>query len=192
MRAQQFELFGNTQGKPFHPCPAINPDGISVKGCTLIYAPGGQAGEYGTLACNPYKGCGHSCSYPCYVPEYTHQPRAEFNAGAILRSNFIADLRKEAAKYQAAGITEQVVLSFSTDPYHPGDTKPTRTTLEILIEHGLGLCILTKGGTRALRDLGLFRPTRDAFASTLTSLDDRFSRKWERNAPLPGDRIAAL
>jgi len=51
---------------------------------------------------------------------------------------------------------------------------------------------LTKGGTRALRDLDLFRPKRDAFACTLTSLDDRFSKKWERNAALPGDRIKAL
>jgi hypothetical protein len=38
----------------------------------------------------------------------------------------------------------------------------------------------------------LFRPSRDSFASTLTSLDDSFSRKWERAAALPGDRIAAL
>jgi DNA repair photolyase len=143
------------------------------------------------LACNPYKGCGHSCSY-CSVPHTTHQPREEFNAGAVLKPNFIADLRKEAAKYQAAGITEQVLLCFGTDPYHPGDTTPTRTALEILIEHGLGICILSKGGTRVLRDLDLFRPTRDAYAATLTSLDDRLSRKWEHNARLPGDRIAAL
>ena len=53
------------------------------------------------------------------------------------------------------------------------------------------LCTLTKGGTRALRDLDLFRPSHDAFATTLTSLDDNFSLKFERNAPLPGDRIAA-
>lgn len=43
-----------------------------------------------------------------------------------------------------------------------------------------------------MADLKLFRPTRDAFASTLTSLDDRFSQKWERGAALPGDRIFAL
>jgi DNA repair photolyase len=101
-------------------------------------------------------------------------------------------LRTEASKYQAAGITEQVLLSFSTDPYHPGDTTPTRQTIEILTKHGLGFCTLTKGGTRALRDIDLFRRDRDAFAATLTSLDDHFSRKWESNAPLPGDRIAAL
>jgi Radical SAM superfamily len=170
----------------------VNPDGVSIKGCTLIYAPKGLALEYAPLATNPYRGCGHSCSYPCYVPDSTHQARAEFNAGAVLRPNFITDLRREAAKYQAAGITEQVLLSFTTDPYHPGDTKPTREVLEILIEHGLGMSVLTKGGTRALRDLDLFRPDRDAFATTLTSLDDDFSRKWESKAPLPGDRIMAL
>lgn len=29
----------------------FNPDGISVKGCSIIYAPAGQAGEYSALAC---------------------------------------------------------------------------------------------------------------------------------------------
>ena len=64
--------------------------------------------------------------------------------------------------------------------------------LEILTEHGLAFCTLTKGGTRSLRDLDLFRPTRDAFACTLTSLDDAFARKWKSRAALPGDRVAAL
>lgn len=156
-----------------------------------IYAPKGQAGEYAPLACNPYRGCGHGCAY-CYVPLFLHMDRKEFDAGAMLRPGFLEKLRKDAARYQAAGIREQVMLSFTSDPYHLGDTTPTRITLEILINHGLGFCTLTKGGTRALRDLDLFRPTRDAFASTLTSLDDRFSQKWERNAALPSDRIEAL
>jgi hypothetical protein len=41
--------------------PQLNPDGVSVKGCTIIYAPTGQAGEYAALATNPYRGCGHQC-----------------------------------------------------------------------------------------------------------------------------------
>jgi DNA repair photolyase len=163
----------------------------ALRSCRYIYPPRGQAGEYAPLATNPYRGCGHGCAY-CYVPLITKQPRAEFDAGAVLRPNFLAGLRGDARRYQAAAVTDQVMLSFTTDPYHRGDTAPTRTTLEILIEHALGICTLTKGGTRALRDLDLFRPERDAFACTLTSLDDRFSRKWERNAALPGDRIAAL
>jgi DNA repair photolyase len=168
-----------------------NPDGVSIKGCTYIYAPSGQAGEYAALAANPYRGCGHGCAY-CYVPLVLKMSRKEFDAGATLRQGFMAGVRKDAKKYQLAGIAEQVMLSFTSDPYHLGDTAPTRETLQLLIEHGLSICTLTKGGTRALRDLDLFRADRDAFACTLTSLDDRFSAKWERNAALPGDRIAAL
>ena len=162
-----------------------------LKGCTIIYEPKRQALEYATLACNPYKGCGHSCAY-CYVVFITKQPRTEFNAGAVPRKDFVARLLKDARKYQAAGITEQVLLSFTTDPYPPAYHLLTRTVLEILIEHGLGFCTLTKGGHRALRDLDLFRPDRDAFAATLTSLDPAFSRKWERRAAEPAERIDTL
>lgn len=161
------------------------------KSCSYIYPPRGQAGEYAPLACNPYRGCGHGCAY-CYVPRVTKQDRSEFNSGAFPRPNFLANLARDARKYKEAGITEQVMLSFTTDPYHPGDTALTRDTIKCLQDHGLGVCTLTKGGTRALRDLDLFRPGRDSFACTMTSLDDRFSSKWEPGAALPKDRMAAL
>jgi DNA repair photolyase len=171
--------------------PVINPDGVSIKGCSIIYAPKGQAGEYSPLAANPYRGCGNGCVY-CYVPSVLRMDRKEFDAGAVPRADFIEHLTKDARKYQAAGITDQVMLSFTTDPYPPGAPLLTRAVLETLQAHGLGICTLTKGGARALRDLDLFRPMRDAFASTLTSLDDQFSKKWERNAALPQDRIDTL
>jgi DNA repair photolyase len=170
--------------------PTLNHDG-AVRGCTIIYAPKGQAGEFAALATNPYRGCGHQCLY-CYVPKVTKQDRREFDAGAVPRRDYLAALRKDAIKYQAAGVREQVMLSFTTDPYNPFDTSLTRPTLETLIEHDLGFCTLTKAGTRALVDRDLFRPDRDAFAPTLTSLDDCFSLKWEKRAALPSDRIAAL
>lgn len=169
----------------------INPDGVSVKGCTYIYAPRGQAGEYAPLATNPYRGCGHACKY-CYVPSVTKQDRSEFNSGAMPRDKYIEKLIADGRKYQAAGITEQVMISFTSDPYHPGDTSITRHAFQVLQAHGLGICALTKGGTRALRDIDLFRPDRDAFAATLTTLDDRFSKKWEPGAALPADRLSAL
>jgi len=157
-----------------------------------IYSPNGQAGEYSALATNPYHGCGHQCLY-CYVPDVIRITRAEFDRGAAQRKGFtLAGLRRDAVKYRAAGITDQIMLTFTSDPYHPGDTELTRQTIEVLIEHGLAFCTLTKGGTRALRDLDLFRPHHDAFATTLTSLDDRFSLKWEPNAPVPSNRILAL
>jgi hypothetical protein len=180
---------GKLGGRPI--TATINPDGVSIKGCSIIYAPAGQAGEYAPLACNPYSGCGHKCAY-CYVPNVLKITRESFDAGAYPRDNFIDKLKKDARKYQQAGITEQVMLSFTTDPYHPTDNTLTRKVLEVLIDNGLAFCTLTKGGSRAMRDLDLFRPDRDAFASTLTSLDPQFSQKWERGAALPDDRIATL
>jgi DNA repair photolyase len=168
-----------------------NGETAGIKGCSFIYAPRGQAGEYAPLACNPYRGCGHKCAY-CYVPQVIKMKREEFDAGAVPRPDFLRNLEKDAAKYQEAGYGGQVMLSFTTDPYHPGDTTLTRQTIECLQRYGMGVCTLTKGGTRSLRDLDLFRPGHDAFASTLTSLDDAFSLKWERAAALPGDRIEAL
>jgi len=162
-----------------------------LPGCSIIYAPRGQAGEYAPLATNPYRGCGHKCAY-CYVPKVLRMDRREFDAGAVPRRDFLRLLRRDAAKYQAAGITDQVMLSFTTDPYPVEHHALTREVLLALAEHGLGFCTLTKGGARALRDLDLFRPDRDAFASTLTSLDADFSRKWERAAADPADRIATL
>lgn len=66
----------------------LNDDGWSVAGCSIIYAPRGQAGEYAKLATNPYRGCGHKCAY-CYVPAVLHISRAEFDAGATPRTNFL-------------------------------------------------------------------------------------------------------
>lgn len=192
MTAIQFGLF--EQEKHVSPPKTkytINDDGRSVKGCSIIYAPRGQAGEYAPLATNPYSGCGHKCSY-CYVPKVLRIQRADFDAGAAPRANFLHKLTNEAKKYQACGLDGQVMLSFTTDPYHPGDNSLTRDVLLTLQAHGLSICTLTKGGSLALRDLDIFRPERDAFASTLTSLDDAFGLKWERGAALPGDRIAAL
>lgn len=179
---------GLSGGRP--PVVELNDDG-SVKGCSLIYAPRGQAGEYAPLACNPYRGCGHKCTY-CYVPSVLKIPRSEFDAGAYPRADFLRLLARDARKYQLAVVSEQVMLSFTTDPYHPGDNSLTRDAIGVLQIHGLGVCTLTKGGSRALRDIDMFRPDRDSFASTLTTLDEDFSKRWEPEAALPEDRISTL
>lgn len=171
---------------------SYTPDQPIIPGASVIYPPKGQAGEYAPLATNPYRGCGHKCAY-CYVPAAIHMARPDFDAGATDKPAWVERIVQDIARYKRAQETDhQVMLSFSTDPYHPGDTGLTRATLQLLRDGGFGFCTLTKGGTRALRDIDLFRPGRDAFACTLTTLNDDFSRKWERNAPLPADRIDAL
>ena len=171
--------------------PPVSPELEAVAACSFIYVPSGAASEYAQFAANPYRGCGNCCEY-CYAPALKHMRRSEFDAGAVPRENFLGDLKKDARRFRDAGIHEQVTLSLTTDPYHPGDTRLTRRTIEVLIEHGLAVCVLSKGGTRAMRDIDLYRPLHDCFAATLTSLDDVFSRKWERKGALPADRIEAL
>lgn len=172
------------------------PDQPKVPGADVIYRPAGEAGEYAPLATNPYTGCGHKCVY-CYVPNAMHLKRPDFDAGAVPRKGYIERLQRDVQRYGAAGIwnghsAEQIFITFSSDPYHPGDVAPTIRAIETLVEGGMAFCTLSKGGTKALQYLSLYRPERDAYAATLTTLEDSFSLKWERSAALPGDRIAAL
>jgi DNA repair photolyase len=67
----------------------------------------------------------------------------------------------------------------------------TRKAIQILHRHGHKVHILTKGGSRALRDRDLLTPG-DAFGSTLTFLDAATSATWEPGAASPEDRIATL
>lgn len=165
----------------------------AIKRCKRIYEPQGNAGEYAPLATNPYRGCGHACAY-CYVPHVTKQPRPIFDEGpVIINEHYLGEIRADARRLWDAGVREQVMLSFLTDPYAPGaPAGVTRQVLTILRDHDLSFCTLTKGGLRAWEDRDLFRPERDAFAVTLTSVDDAFSLKWERKAATATERIEAL
>jgi DNA repair photolyase len=144
------------------------------EGCP-IYTPGGAALEYAPWACNFYRFCGHKCRY-CFVPAHSHVKRERFDLGAKLRPDWLASLRKDAEKFQALGYSEQILCCFMTDAYQPFNMTMTRPSLQILQEFGQSFCILTKGGSRALADIDLYRPALDCFASTLTSLDDKFSK----------------
>lgn len=165
-----------------------------VKGADVIYRPSNNAGEYAAFATNPYERCGHGCKY-CYVPNAMHITRPEFNLPGQLRERYLERLDLGAANFANAGLTQdqkQVFVTFSSDPWHTGDTTPTPKVFDRLIEHGLAFCTLTKGGTKSLRDIGWFRPKFDAYAASMTSLVDRFSKKWEPFAADPLDRMNAL
>ena len=96
-----------------------------------IYQPLGRAGEYAPYAANPHLGCGHRCKY-CYVPKTIHMKRTKFDEGAVYREGFLEVLAKKAAAMQAQGICPQVLMCFITDPYHGGDTMPTRESMRVL------------------------------------------------------------
>lgn len=160
---------------------------------SLIYEPRGRAREYAPLALNIYKGCGHGCAY-CFAPGATHKTREEFGRPVERSDTFLADLNIEATKREVAGLGGgNVLLCFTCDPYQPLDDelRLTRATIDILHRRGYTVTVLTKGGTRALRDIDLFGPG-DAFATTLTFTDAKKSLEWEPGAALPYQRIQAI
>ena len=160
---------------------------------TLIYEPQGRAREYSALALNIYKGCGHGCTY-CFAPGATHKTREEFSRPAPRSATFLLDLQKELDKRDGKGDNHgRVLLCFTTDPYQELDVELqlTRKTIKLLHRYGYGVTVLTKGGTRALRNLDLFG-LGDAFATTLTFWGDDDSLQWEPGAALPLDRLQAI
>lgn len=157
---------------------------------SMIYEPAGKAREYAALAANLYSGCGHGCVY-CYAPTACRRDRAEFYADPQPRRDALKQLIADAEKLSPDA--PPILLSFTTDPYQPIDDqcKLTRQAIGQLKLKGLRVEVLTKGGTRACRDFDLLT-SDDAFATTLTLLDDAESLKWEPGAALPANRIAAM
>lgn len=169
----QISMFDQRPTKP-------NPSGL------VIYEPKGRAREYASLACNIYHGCDHRCTY-CYAPDATRKSRPDFESPQ-LRPRFLAKLKRDCSAY--AETSSRVLLCFTCDPYQHLDTihQITRQTIATLHNHGIAVEVLTKGGSRALRDLDLFT-SRDAFATTLTTL---IPSHWEPNAAPPQDRIQTI
>ena len=144
-----------------------------------IYKPTGNAKEYGSLACNLYKGCGHGCSY-CYVPSVLRMDRKEFYNNPQPRTGVIEALKKEAPKYQG----KEVFLCFTCDPYQPINKKYqlTRQAIEILHKNDITVNILTKG---VITDFDLLakRPTLSKVGVTFDGTEI-FSERLFRNSNL--------
>lgn len=173
------------------PAPASPATPVPYTG-KIIYETRGKAREYRELSANLYTGCDHGCLY-CYAPNVLQRNREVFHTDVRVRTDVLRLLEKDAVGYERAGEKRQILFCFTCDPYSPAihDTGVTRQALEILKEHDLHFCTLTKGGHRALRDLDLFTPA-DSFATTLTSWNDAISLHWEPNAALPGARMETL
>lgn len=157
-----------------------------------IYEPKDKAREYSPLALNLYSGCDHGCQY-CYVPNIFSMKPNYKHSDTFLRIGVIEALRKDAHKFSGC---QQVLLSFTTDPYMTADFEPaiTRTALKILLANDIAVAILTKGGKRCLRDLDLFLRfgKHCKVGSSLTYTSEVDSLRVEPGAALPQDRFETL
>jgi len=157
-----------------------------------IYETKGRAKEYSELACNLYTGCENRCLY-CYAPSVLRRDRNTYHLDVRPRKGILKALERDAKKLADAGETRQVLLCFTCDPYTLADVeyKITRQAIQILHNQGLKVSILTKGGSKALRDIGLLG-AGDSFGTTLTFYGNKQSLEWELNAALPVDRLHTI
>jgi len=161
----------------------------------IVYEPKGKAGEYAELAANLYAGCDHGCTY-CYAPAATHKLRETFNI-PVPRAGAISKLYDDAEELAAMHEKRSILLSFTTDPYQLIDVKYqlTRQALATLLDHGLNVTILTKGGKRSERDFDIIAkyPGQVTYAATLVFTDEEHRRRYEPGTAAPTiERIAAL
>ena len=157
-----------------------------------IYKPKGKAEEYAPWACNLYRGCTHGCLY-CYAPSVLRMNRQEFHTGMVARPVFEA-LAKEAPKHAQEHPGEPVLLCFTSDPYpHGGEHAPTHHAIGTLVDAGVPVHVLTKGGCAATNDFDLLaRVPGSAFATTITTMHSEQAARWEPGAATPMARLFSL
>lgn len=160
---------------------------------SVIYTPNGRAREYSPKALNVFLGCSHGCRY-CYAPHSIQKRSEQFFCHPDPRPGIVERLEKQLSKEY---VDDQTLLSFVGDVYcESGEDGPAtvRKVLDTLYNHEVPVAILTKGGSRCLRDADIFKKFGQSImiGATLTFLDPTLSRAWEPNAESPADRLYAL
>lgn len=157
------------------------------------YIPSGKAREYAELALNLFDGCDHACQY-CYTPKLLHKTAEEFHSTVVPRKDILKKIEHDAKILE--GDKREILLCFTCDAYSKGAMQHHTTTeaLNILLEHGLNINILTKGGSRSLHDFELLRKYKDqvTIGASLVFNSDEDSLKYEPNAAVTSDRCRAL
>lgn len=153
----------------------------------VIYVPSGRAKEYCELALNIYTGCNYQCLY-CYAPRVIHRTVEVFRQ-VFPRKQILSLVREQANMY----VGKKVLMNFISDPYPEieKEYELTRKIIEVFVRLGVIPAILTKSNF-ADRDFDLLAKGNGYYGATLTFADPEKSRKWEKNAGLPIERIENL
>lgn len=147
---------------------------------------------------NPYKGCEHGCIY-CYArPNHTYAGLSagiDFESKIFIKSNISKLLEQEIAKPRYRPKT--LILGGDTDIYQPveRDLKITREILHVAAEANHPIAFVTKSAL-VLRDLDILAPMAEKglvrACISLTSLDNKLSRKMEPRAAAPHRRLDVM
>ncbi|MCU0853050.1 MAG: hypothetical protein MUC90_07370, partial [Thermoplasmata archaeon] len=139
-------------------------------------------------ALNPYRGCGHACSY-CYAQDVTRFEMSRPWGDVIeVKVNIVDCLRKELAK----GTKGVYGVGTVTDPYQPLEKvyELTRGCLKLLRDAAASASILTKSDL-VLRDIDILVGWKEAEVGlSLGCIDDKVTSVVEPGAPSPSRRLA--
>lgn len=143
------------------------------------------------LNINIYRGCTHGCIY-CDSRSSCYQ--IDDFENVMVKENALDLLGQELAKKRSKGIITSGSMS---DPYvHiEKDLQYTRKMLEIILEYGFGINILTKSAL-ILRDLDLYRKinakNRAIVNLTITTFDDKLCSILEPHVSKTSERFEVL
>ena len=152
-----------------------------------------------SYAINLYRGCSHNCVY-CDGRDERYQVDGDFGRDVSIKSNAIELLSRElnpARKRKPFQGGFMMVCGGVSDSYQHFEKElgMTRKTLELLLEYGHPVHMLTKS-TLIERDLDLLselRRERGAVVSfSFSSVDDNLSRLLEPGVPAPSARLDAI
>jgi len=148
---------------------------------------------------NLYRGCSFNCAY-CDGRNEKYFVQGEFDKNIIVKKNAIEILRKELTPSKRKfPLKRSYIMPCGGvgDSYEPVEKKYelTRKSLELLYEFNFPIHILTKS-TLVKRDIDILqkinRQSKALISFSFSSVDDKLSRIFEPNAPLPSERLETI
>ena len=132
--------------------------------------------------CNLYKGCEFGCVL-C-------KPSIRFVEKSIPLDNISSIIRNECKDIKEF---RTILLCFECDPY-PEDSSATREALKTFEEFSdrINIKIMTKGGSRAIRDFDILKRNNWEFGTSLSFTNNNSIKKFEYNSTTFESRREAI
>lgn len=135
---------------------------------------------------DPYVGCEHCCYY-CYV---LNQAETDWTKEICIYTDITSQLSGELEKISP----QKIYMGYYTDPYQPceDEYRQTRKVLELFLEKGFSVSILTKSDL-VVRDMDILQEMDQASVSVSVAFNDNQVRQqFEANTIDTEARIGAL
>ena len=135
---------------------------------------------------DPYVGCEHCCYY-CYV---LNQAETDWTKEIFIYTDITGQLSGELEKISP----QKIYMGYYTDPYQPceDEYRQTRKVLELFLEKGFSVSILTKSDL-VVRDMDILQEMDQASVSVSVAFNNNQVRQqFEANTIDTEVRIGAL